>query len=146
MFHSIIRMSMVLAALLLSVIFARAQETKIKKVPVKPTSADSGEEMYREYCAACHGKAGKGDGPAAVALKAPPPDLTMLAKNNGGKYPTDHVASVFRFGVAEAAHGTVDMPVWGLLFGSLGLQGQASSEVKLRIHNLNQYIESLQTK
>jgi mono/diheme cytochrome c family protein len=146
MFHSMIRMSMVLAALLLFVSFARAQETKIKKVPVRPTSADSGEEMYREYCAACHGKAGKGDGPAAVALKAPLPDLTMLAKNNGGKYPTDHVASVFRFGVAEAAHGTVDMPVWGLLFGSLGLQGQASGVVKLRISNLNQYIESIQMK
>jgi mono/diheme cytochrome c family protein len=137
---------MLLAALFLSVGFARAQETKIKKVPIKPTSAASGEEMYKEYCAACHGTAGKGDGPAVAALKTPPPDLTMLAKNNGGKFPSDHVQSVLSMGVEEAAHGTKDMPIWGPLFGSIGREGVASSVVKLRIFNLNQYIESIQAK
>jgi mono/diheme cytochrome c family protein len=149
MFRSMTRMTMLLAALFLSVSFARAQETKIKKVPIKPTAADSGEEMYKEYCAACHGKAGKGDGPAVAALKAPPSDLTMLAMKNGGKFPTDHVMSVLSMGVAEAAHGSKDMPVWGTLFGALEPGGNArgtSGVVLLRIHNLSGYLESIQMK
>ncbi len=64
-----------------------APQKVIKHVPVKPTSAASGQEMYNSYCAVCHGKDGKGNGPAAEALKVPPTDLTSLAKNNGGKYP-----------------------------------------------------------
>ena len=46
---------------------ARAQDTqtKTKPVPFKPTSAGSGEQMFNEYCASCHGKDAKGDGPAA---------------------------------------------------------------------------------
>jgi mono/diheme cytochrome c family protein len=76
-----------------------APKKTIEKVPMKATAANSGEEMYKEYCAACHGKEGKGDGPAASALKVPPPDLTILAKNNKGNYPADHVSSVLRFGL-----------------------------------------------
>jgi mono/diheme cytochrome c family protein len=149
MFRSITRMTMLLAALFLSVGFARAQETKIKKVPIKPTAANSGEEMYKEYCAACHGKAGKGDGPAVAALKTPPADLTMLAMKNGGEFPTDHVQSVLRMGVAEAAHGSKDMPVWGTLFGALESGGKAkgtSGVALLRIHNLIDYLRSIQMK
>ena len=37
----------------------------IEHVPIKPTSAASGQEMYTSYCAVCHGKDGKGGGPAA---------------------------------------------------------------------------------
>jgi mono/diheme cytochrome c family protein len=74
------------------------QKKIIKKVPMKQTAASSGEEMYREYCAVCHGKAGKGDGPAASEFKVPPPDLTTLAKNNNGKFPSDRVAAVLRLG------------------------------------------------
>ena len=60
----------------------------IKHVPVKVTSAASGKEMYESYCAVCHGTDGKGNGPAASALKTPSTDLTTLSKNNGGKYPS----------------------------------------------------------
>ena len=146
MVHTMTRVSIVVAALIFLVGSAGAQETKIKKVPIKPTSAASGGEMYKEYCAACHGIAGKGDGPAVAALKTPPSDLTMLAKKNGGKFPSDHVNAVLRFGTTEAAHGSKDMPTWGPLFGTLGAAGQESAVVKQRIFNLNQYIESIQTK
>ncbi len=146
MITSITRTMILLAALLLSVGFARAQETKIKKVPIKPASSNSGDELYKEYCAVCHGGAGKGDGPAVAALKTAPPDLTMLAKNNGGKFPGEHVAAVLHMGVAEAGHGTKDMPIWGPLFGAIGVKGQDSLEVRQRFFALNQYIESIQTK
>ena len=35
-----------------------------------------GQSTYTAKCQACHGPAGKGDGPAAAALPKPPPDLT----------------------------------------------------------------------
>lgn len=41
-----------------------------------PLRLPSGEELYKQQCAACHGKTGKGDGPAAVALNPRPSDLT----------------------------------------------------------------------
>src|ERR1035438_7103845 len=58
----------------------------IQKTPAGRTSASSGQEMYRAYCASCHGAGGKGDGPASAALKSRPLDLTGLAKQNAGKF------------------------------------------------------------
>jgi mono/diheme cytochrome c family protein len=124
-----------------------SQPKTIKNVPIKYTSPTSGQEMYKSYCAACHGKTGKGDGPAASALKQPPPDLTALASNNNGKFPGDRVAHVLGFGVGVPAHGTKDMPIWGPLLGSLqGSSTTADALVQLRIANLTKYIESLQSK
>jgi len=141
----VIRVSAMLAVFLLSG-FAGAQEKTINKVPMEPTSAASGPQMYKHYCATCHGSTGKGDGPAAEALKVAPADLTMLAKKNGGKFPTEHVMTVLRFGATEPAHGAKDMPIWGPLFSAPDLQGQAPGVVDLRISNLTKYIESIQAK
>jgi mono/diheme cytochrome c family protein len=122
------------------------QEKTIKKVPIKQTSAYSGEEMFGAYCAVCHGKQGKGDGPAASALKTPPADLSTLAKRNNGKFPTDRVNATLRFGVPTPAHGTADMPIWSGLFSELEGKTGTGGVVQLRIFNLTQYVESLQTK
>jgi mono/diheme cytochrome c family protein len=143
--NPICRTFLLLAVLLLfASSFASAQEKKIEKAPVQPTSAASGPEMYKAYCAVCHGKDGKGDGPAASELKVPPPDLTMLAKRHDGKYPADYVASALRNGAKAPAHGTADMPVWGPLFSSISQGDQ--SQVNQRIANLTNYIKSLQAK
>jgi mono/diheme cytochrome c family protein len=132
------------AAVLLIAGLASAQEQQIKKVPVKSSNAASGAEMYKQYCAVCHGKDGKGNGPAASDLKTAPADLTTLAKRNGGKFPTDHVMNVLRNGVKAPAHGTSDMPTWGPLFSSVS--GQDSGVVNLRISNLTNYLKTLQEK
>jgi mono/diheme cytochrome c family protein len=119
-------------------------KTTLQHVTVKPTSAASGKEMFTSYCAVCHGSDGKGGGPAASALKTPPADLTMLSKNNGGKYPAMKVSSVLRGTSDLTAHGSKDMPVWGPLFSSMS--GGHESEVQQRVANLTHYIESLQAK
>jgi mono/diheme cytochrome c family protein len=100
--------------------------------------------MYMNYCASCHGKDAKGHGPAAPALKAAVPDVTTMAKRNGGKFPNAHVQQVIKGDTALVAHGSKEMPVWGPVFRSLS-QGDQSL-VQLRITNLANYIESLQTK
>jgi mono/diheme cytochrome c family protein len=127
-------------------IFVQAQDQKpvIKHAPAPVTSPASGKEMFNAYCATCHGTDGKGNGPAAAALKSPPADLTMLAKNNGGKYPSAKVTAVLRGEATLVAHGTQEMPVWGPVFWRMS-QGH-ESEMQQRIANLTKYIESLQAK
>jgi mono/diheme cytochrome c family protein len=139
-----LRSALVVASLFgFSAAASNAQTTQVKKEPIQMTSAASGSEMFNSYCAACHGKDAKGDGPAASSLKVPPADLTQLARKNNGKFPADHVGNELRSGVA-GAHGTNDMPVWGPLFSSVSSRDDAV--VQMRISNLIRYIESLQAK
>ena len=100
--------------------------------------------MYDMYCAMYRGKNGKGSGPAAEALKATPTDLTVRSRKEGGKSPSAHVASAIRGDITVSAHGTKDMPVWGNLFWHMS-QGH-EGEVQLRVANLTNYIESMQTE
>lgn len=116
----------------------------VKHVPITNAPPNSGKEMFNSYCAVCHGKDAKGGGPAASAMKTPPIDLTLLAKNNGGKYPASHVAAVIRGQAMTASHGSQDMPVWGPLFSSIS-QGH-EAQVQQRTTNLVGYIETLQAK
>jgi len=116
----------------------------VKHVPINNAPSNSGKEMFNSYCAVCHGKDGKGNGPAASAMKTPPTDLTVLAQKNGGKYPGAHVAAVIRGQAGLASHGSPDMPVWGPLFSSIS-QGH-EGQVQQRVANLVSYIETLQAK
>lgn len=101
----------------------------------------SGRQTYQQYCASCHGENAKGGGPAAAALKTPPPDLTTLAKQNGGKFPYEYVGGVVRFGKPISAHGSSDMPVWGPIFNFVDYNEVA---IRKRIKNLCDYLASLQ--
>ncbi len=123
---------------------APAQTPTVKHVPITNTPSNSGKDMYNSYCAVCHGTDGKGKGPAASAMKAPPTDLTALAAKNGGQYPFAHVSAVIRGQAALPSHGSSDMPVWGPLFSSIS-QGH-EAQVQQRVTNLVKYIESLQVK
>jgi mono/diheme cytochrome c family protein len=123
---------------------AFAQHAVIKNVPAKWTPAVSGSAMYQQYCAVCHGDHAKGNGPLASALKNAPPDLTTMAKANGGKYPAAHVVSILRFGAAAPSHGTAEMPVWGPVFKSMNKSN--TTEALQRTSNLSRYLETLQVK
>jgi mono/diheme cytochrome c family protein len=129
-----------------SVTVAMAQEakTEVKHGTAPATSPASGKEMFVSYCASCHGKDAKGDGPAATSLKSLPADLTGLAKRNGGKYPSDKVTSILRGQANLVPHGDQEMPVWGPVFWKMS--GGHEEVVQQRIANLNRYLESLQVK
>jgi mono/diheme cytochrome c family protein len=140
----VIQVLMVVTAFALTSGAQEQPKKTIQHVPIKPTSAASGKEMYTNYCAVCHGTEGKGNGPAADALKTPPPDLTVLTKNNGGRYPALKVSSAIRGDAQVAAHGSKEMPVWGKLFWKISEGHQ--SEVDQRVANLVHYIKSLQSQ
>jgi mono/diheme cytochrome c family protein len=123
---------------------AQDKDKTVKKAPVQNTSPASGGEMFKSYCAACHGKDAKGAGPASADLKTTPPDLTTLAKRHDGKFPSDYVTSVLRNGIKAPAHGSTEMPVWGPLLAAVS--GHDDAIVSMRITNLVRYIESLQEK
>jgi mono/diheme cytochrome c family protein len=119
-----------------------AQQKEVKKVRVTPTRAESALEMFKTYCASCHGVDGKGHGPASEALKVPPANLTLLKQKNGGKFPSARVTRVIEGLDPITAHGSTDMPTWGPIFHSLDTSN--ANVTKLRIANLTKYIESMQ--
>jgi len=108
------------------------------------TSLSSGKALFMEHCASCHGDDAKGAGPAALALKTQPPDLTALAKRNHGKFPYDKVYGAIDGGFSVPAHGSKEMPTWGAVF--LALTPANRSEVGRRITDLTDYIKSIQVK
>ena len=106
--------------------------------------AMSGQELYKVYCAACHGADAKGNGPAAPALRARVPDLTLLSQKSGGKFPLLKVEQSIDGGEGlPVAHGTREMPVYYELFESIR---RDSAFVAQRIDLLTGYIKSLQQK
>jgi len=123
---------------------SQAAKPEIKHVLASYTSPSSGKEMYDSYCAPCHGVDGKGDGPAAPALKAVPTNLTTLAVQNSGTFPAAHVATKIQGGAMISAHGSPEMPVWGPIFMAMG--GHSTAQVELRIRNLTNYLGSIQVK
>ena len=133
---------MVLVTLLLITPWAgRAQE---KPKGAAPSNAASGKQTYMDYCASCHGTDGRGHGPAASALKTPPPDLRTLAIRHDGKFPESYVATIVRSGDPKAGHGSAEMPVWGPVF-SMQANGDEAG-VRRRIQSLCDYLGSIQDK
>jgi mono/diheme cytochrome c family protein len=108
------------------------------------TSPTSGKQMYSSYCAPCHGVDGRGNGPIAPVLKVPPTDLTLLTRNNNGRFPDAHIVTVLRNGTELRAHGTQEMPIWGPIFGKMNVTNP--QEKLLRISNVSRYLETLQVK
>jgi mono/diheme cytochrome c family protein len=78
----------------------------------------AGAQLYKEFCASCHGEQGRGDGPVASSLKVEVPDLTRLAIRHGGNFPTERVRAIIDGRTTLPPHGTRAMPVWGLAFGA----------------------------
>lgn len=130
-------------AIAAGVAYANQTNSKVA-LRVDNVSASSGQKMYFNYCAPCHGVDARGHGPVAPALKMPPTDLTVLSKNNNGKFPGAFVSSVLESGAPTPSHGTAEMPVWGPILGKMDKDNSLSRT--LRISNLCRYLESVQSK
>jgi mono/diheme cytochrome c family protein len=105
----------------------------------------AGREVYLRHCAACHGEAGRGDGPVAASLRRAPADLTAIAQRGGGSFDEVRVMQVIDGRSLVTEHGTRDMPVWGIAFEEeLAGEPYAGYTSLLRSRNLTDYLRSIQ--
>ena len=125
---------------------------------VGPTGAQSpvirpdfGQREFEANCASCHGMDAKGNGPLVSFLTKSPPDLSMLARRNGGVFPMARLYDVID-GTGVPAHGNRDMPVWGRDYKVRAAEYYADmpydpeAYTRARILALLEYINRLQAK
>lgn len=106
---------------------------------------ETGEETFQQYCAACHGVLGKGDGPVAEVLTTPPPDLTRIAARNDGAFPREALIRQIDGRDSVDAHGSQQMPVWGYEFWiDAGAGSFSEQQVTATLNRLVDYLESIQ--
>ncbi len=113
-------------------------------LPAPAAEGDEGKLLYRVHCQACHGETGRGDGPMRDQLEMSIPDLTTLAKQNQGQFPTEKVHWTIDGRHETAAHGTREMPVWGFTFQAAGRDSDQEVEIQGRITALTRYVATLQ--
>ena len=117
-----------------------------------PEQLKAAAQDFHFHCAVCHGTTGRGNGPMARAMKISPPDLTKIAKRNGGMFPEARVFRTISGVGMPISHGTRDMPLWADFFVRETLKEGTSAEdaervsgaVKERIDRLVKYLESMQ--
>ena len=110
----------------------------------------SGRALYQDYCQTCHGESGKGDGPAASALKKRPANLTTIAKRNGGAFPLVKVMSTIDGYTRRNDHGSI-MPEMGpVIEGGQTVMITTDDGIETPVPEpllaLAQYVASLQVK
>ena len=115
------------------------------QAPKKPAgSTDQGAQLFKMYCASCHGVNGRGSGPASEQFRKIPPDLTRYTARNGGVFPSERVRRIID-GTGVAAHGDRDMPVWGDAFQG-GREGLTADGAKARIDLIVRFLEAIQQR
>jgi len=127
-------------ALAMVATIAGAQGPRQALPPLVPESL-VGSVSFDLYCASCHGRSGRGDGPTAAALKTKPADLTALSRGNRGVFPRARVHDFIEGSSRAAAHGSPEMPVWGPTLRALDA---LDARVTVRLQNLVAFVESIQ--
>ena len=129
-----------IAGVMLTVAATNAQGPRQGLPPLVPESL-VGSVSFDLYCASCHGRNGRGDGPTAAALKTRPADLTVLARGNRGVFPRERVLAFVEGSQRAASHGSPEMPVWGPTLRGLDA---SDARVTVRLQNLVAFVESIQ--
>ena len=97
---------------------AQAQFREESRLQQRIHEPGFGKREFDSNCAACHGMDAKGRGPVAGFLTKNPPDLTLLARGNGGVFPMDRLYRAIDGrdlpeGSQVGPHGSREMPIWG---------------------------------
>jgi mono/diheme cytochrome c family protein len=115
--------------------------------PARPAGSPSpiGGHLFREHCAPCHGRDGRGEGPLSDNLRFQPPDLTTITRRHGGEFPTEKLVRLVDGRAPVKGHGGSDMPVWGDAFRNAET-GYDERTVQLRIAAIVAYLRALQVR
>ena len=113
---------------------------------------DVGKQEFKTNCAACHGADAKGNGREAYNLEVAPSDLTLLARNNAGVFPVDHLIDVIDGRALIKSHGLREMPAWGKRYAAIAAVNFADSPydreafIRGRVLILVDYLRRIQQK
>jgi mono/diheme cytochrome c family protein len=133
--HVAIAVVIALILMLIATVAARAQDY----------SGYSGAKLYNRFCASCHGDKGQGDGIVAASFSIMVPDLTRIAKRQGGVFPEEQIRRIIDGRKSLPPHGSREMPVWGYEFYA---QNEAKPDAQMRtdemVRRLADYVRSLQ--
>jgi mono/diheme cytochrome c family protein len=125
-----------------AVLFGQSASTKAPERTVKLIDSIQGPDLYRAYCASCHGSDAKGNGPLADYLKVHPGDLTRISIRNGGTFPLMRLQRIISGEeTLPSGHGSREMPVWGPIFSAVTRDVDLG---RVRIDNLARYLRDIQ--
>jgi len=137
------RITQAFAVAALATVFNLAFATEASKL---------GEQEYRNSCAICHGEKATGAGAFGGMMVVRVPDLTVLAKNNGGVFPFTTVYETIDGTRSLKAHGLSDMPIWGQRYRVDAAKYYVDTPhderafVRARILALTEYLSTLQVR
>jgi mono/diheme cytochrome c family protein len=135
-----------------SLLIAAAVGSSLAGAGWAESRSEMGKQEYESNCLSCHGAGGRGDGHFAQYLKLPVPDLTTIARRNGGVFPTDRMIEIIDGRQGLKGHGPRNMPIWGTTYTEKAAnyyRGQAyDSEqfVRVRVLALTDYLYQLQAR
>lgn len=105
----------------------------------------TGQDVFRRYCASCHGEDARGNGPVAPLLQVPVPDLTRIAARRGGQFSGDEIFRIIDGQAPLEAHGPRHMPVWGYeFFGGDADDEMAHAQATTRVDQLVSWLRGIQ--
>lgn len=111
------------------------------------SAPDPDRAIYLQYCGACHGPTGKGDGVAGSLITPKPADLTRIAQEHGGTFPFQGVIAYIDGSQDVRAHGNPTMPVWGERLGDEPAWDQGRRvQAQGKLMAIAEYIRSIQDK
>jgi mono/diheme cytochrome c family protein len=107
----------------------------------------SGPQLFQRFCASCHGRTGEGNGTVAPFFKLLPPDLTQLARRNGGNFPAEKIHQIIDGRANVLPHGSREMPIWGLQFSAAEDDPEkGKAQAASTISQLVEYLRTIQAK
>ena len=125
---------------------AAAAPPKIVIINARPTDSFDGRVIYQAYCSSCHGTFGRGDGPAARAIRTPVPDLTHY----GDLHPNCEDSLIATLEAGHRGDGErpisendLDMPNWAPIFRSMSSNPSVGY---LRLRNVAGYVVTIQAR
>ena len=119
-----------------------AQGNAKKPAEVKLIDSIQGKDLFKAYCASCHGSDAKGRGPMATSLRVQPADLTHISIRNRDVFPMMRVQKIISGEEQPSSgHGSREMPVWGPIFSQITRDVDLG---RVRIDNLARYLRTIQ--